>query len=336
MVMATGIVSLAAHLVDLPSIAAALFGLNVAAFVVTWLLTALRAVWFPRELWRDLIDHERGPGYFASVAASGVLGAQFVVLADDFVIGGCLWIAALALWLALTYTIFTAFVVKERKPPLDRGISGAWLLAVVAAQSIAVLGAYLGAPPGRPYRLEIDFVALAAWLWGAMLYLWIIALIFYRWAFFKLSPSEMAPPYWINMGAAAISTLAGSLLIVNAAADPLLASLQPFLRGFTLFYWAVGTWWIPMLIALVVWRHVRARVPLQYDPLNWSAVFPLGMYAACTYEMARVLGVDFLHAVPRGFEYAALAAWALAFAGLLRAIVAAFLVHRRNQARGES
>ena len=43
------------------------------------------------------------------------------------------------LWVGLTYTIFAAFTIKEDKPTLDQGISGAWLLAVVATQSIAVL-----------------------------------------------------------------------------------------------------------------------------------------------------------------------------------------------------
>ena len=52
------------------------------------------------------------------------------------------------------------------------------------------------------------------------------------------------------MGAMAISTLAGSLLIVNAPDAPFLRSLLPFIKGFTVFYWATGTWWIPMLAVL--------------------------------------------------------------------------------------
>jgi len=51
------------------------------------------------------------------------------------------------------------------------------------------------------------------WLWGGMLYIWMISLIFYRYTFFKFSPGDLQPPYWINMGAMAISTLAGARLI---------------------------------------------------------------------------------------------------------------------------
>jgi tellurite resistance protein TehA-like permease len=320
MVMATGIVSLAAHLLAMPRIAGGLFRLNVAAYAGLWLLTALRAAWYPRELARDMVDHGRGPGFFTTVAASGVLGSQFVLMAGDYTTAKALWVVALALWVGLTYKIFTAFTIKEEKPPLEQGISGAWLLAVVATQSIAVLSAHLAAHAAPPYRLELNFLALSMWLWGGMLYIWMISLIFYRYTFFRFSPGDLSPPYWISMGAMAISTLAGSLLIENSPQAPFLASLAPFLKGFTVFYWATGTWWIPMLLVLGVWRHGVKRFPLRYDPLYWGAVFPLGMYAASTFEMARALELEFLYVVPRYAVYVALAAWALAFSGLLRSL----------------
>jgi tellurite resistance protein TehA-like permease len=320
MVMATGIVSLAAHLLAMPRIAGALFGLNVVAYVLLWALTVLRIAWFPRELGRDLVDHGRGPGFFTTVAASGVLGSQFVLLTDDYGVAKLLWVVALALWVGLTYTVFTAFTVKEEKPPLEKGISGGWLLAVVATQSIAVLSAHLAPHAAAAVRIELNFLALSMWLFGGMLYIWMIALIFYRYTFFPFSPSDLSPPYWISMGAMAISTLAGSLLIVNAPQAPFLGSLLPFLKGFTVFYWATGTWWIPMLLVLGVWRHGVKRFPLRYDPLYWGAVFPLGMYAACTFEMAQALHLEFLSTLPNYVFYVALAAWAAAFAGLVRSL----------------
>ncbi len=320
LVMATGIVSLAAHLLGMPHVARALLWLNAAAWVLLWLLTALRLAWFPRELARDLVDHAHGPGFFTAVAATSVLGSQCVVMLGDDRLATLLWIGALVLWVGLTYTVFTAFTVKQNKPALEHGISGAWLLPVVATQSIAVLSGYLAAHAAPALRLELNFLALSMWLWGGMQYIWMISLIFYRYTFFPMSAADLSPPYWINMGAMAISTLAGSLLILNAPEAPLLASMLPFLEGFTVLYWATGTWWIPMLLALGVWRYGIRRFPLAYDPLYWGAVFPFGMYTAATLEMARALRLDFLGIVPRASLWIALGAWALAFIGLVRAL----------------
>lgn len=318
MVMATGIVSLAANQVGLTWVAWALFLIAALAYVVLWWLTILRIYRHPRLFFADMIDHLRGPGFFTTVAASGVLGAEFIVMAERTSIGLVLWFAALMLWLGLTYTIFTAFTVKKEKPTLDKGISGAWLLAVVATQSIAVLAALLAAKTPQPYRLDLNFIALSMWLWGGMLYIWMMSLIFYRYTFFPFEPGDLSPPYWINMGAMAISTLAGSLLIVNSVDAWFLHSIAPFIKGFTIFYWATGTWWIPMLVILGIWRHVYKRFPLTYDPLYWGAVFPLGMYAVATHRMAAALQFDFLEPLPWVFSYVAMLAWTVTFIAFLR------------------
>jgi tellurite resistance protein TehA-like permease len=110
------------------------------------------------------------------------------------------------------------------------------------------------------------------------------------------------------------------MLVGAAPHSPVIEQILPFVRGFTLFWWATATWWIPMLVILGIWRHVFRRFPLRYDPLYWGAVFPLGMYAVCTFEMARALELEFLYVVPRYAVYVALAAWALAFSGLLRSL----------------
>lgn len=318
MVMATGIVALAANQLGLVVAAWALFLIAIVAYLLLWVLTVLRFLRFPALVLADMIDHLKGPGFFTMVAASSVLGSCCLFLAGAETAAFILWLVAVVLWIVLTYTIFTAFTVKEEKPTLDKGITGAWLLAVVATQSIAVLSALLAARFEQPYRLDLNFLALSMWLWGGMLYIWMMSLIFYRYTFFRFEPGDLSPPYWINMGAMAISTLAGSLLILNSDDAPFLHSIVPFLKGFTIFYWATGTWWIPMLVILGIWRHVYKRFPLTYDPLYWGAVFPLGMYAVCTYQMIRAMEFDFLHAVPTAFTWIALAAWSVTFAAFLK------------------
>lgn len=133
-----------------------------------------------------------------------------------------------------------------------------------------------------------------------------------------LPPGDLTPPYWINMGAMAISTLAGVCLVGEAARMPVLTELLPFVKGMTLLFWATATWWIPMLVALGAWRHLLQRVPLTYEHGYWAAVFPLGMYTACTQNLIRVFQLPFLDPIATGFVWIALGAWAVTFGGLAK------------------
>jgi tellurite resistance protein TehA-like permease len=328
LVMATGIVSIAARLQGWQMLANVLFAFNVAAWIGLCVLTALRLARHRDRMLQDLHDHLRGPGFFTVVAGTAVLGSQFAIFEVSLGAALVLAAAAVALWFVLTYAIFAALTLKEDKPPLDKGINGGWLLAVVATQSLAVLAALLAGRLPQPWRLELNFFALSMWLWGGMLYTWMMSLIFYRYTFFRLAPDDLTPPYWINMGAMAISTLAGAQLIANAPDAPFLVALAPFLKGFTVLYWATGTWWIPMLLVLGVWRYVVKRFPVRYNALYWGAVFPLGMYSAATHRMAQVLQLDFLGGIAPVFLVVALAAWAAAFAGLVRQLLRQNIFHR--------
>jgi tellurite resistance protein TehA-like permease len=328
LVMATGITSIAANLLGMIWVAVALLYVNIAAFVVLWAMLLARLAFFFKKALADLNDHVRGPGFFTVVAGTCVFGSQLVLVADNFQIAGVLWIVGLICWVVIMYAFFTAVTVRMNKPPLEKGISGSWLIAVVATQSVSVLGTILAAHYTQ-YSELLLFFTLCMYLIGCMLYIILITLIFYRFTFLDITREVLTPPYWINMGAVAITTLAGARLILAAQSWSLINEIGPFLKGFTLFFWSAGTWWIPLLFILGFWRHAVKKFPIRYDPQFWGMVFPLGMYTACTFQLSNALGFSQLMVISNIFIYLALAAWIITFGAMLYTFI------RKREAHAE-
>jgi len=319
LVMATGIISIACFLLEMKRIAIAFLVINVFAYVVLWLLLLVRLFCFFSRIKADINDHVRGPGFFTVVAGTCVLGSELIIVIDRYRVAAALWFLGLFLWLLIMYTFFAAMTVRENKPSIEAGLNGGWLLAVVATQSISVLGTLL-VSRYTEHREPVLFFTFCMFLLGCMLYLPLITLIFYRFTFVNVTVVALTPPYWINMGAVAITTLAGARLIIAAPNWPLLNEIVPFLNGFTLFFWAAGTWWIPLLLILGFWRHVYKRFPLVYDPQYWGMVFPFGMYTVCTFQLSKALNFPLLMVVPRYFIYLALGGWAAVLFGFLYSV----------------
>ena len=317
MVMATGIVAIAADLHHVPWVPSILFWLNALFLAGLLAATAARLLCYPQAFAADIRSCSRGVGFYTTVAAIAVFGTELVLQMDAVVAAAAFWIAAGVLWVVVTYGLLPVLTVKPDKPSVAEGISGGWLVSVVAPQSLAILTVLLAGSEFAGLQRPLTFLALVLWLGGGALYLWIMTLIFFRQAFVQLTPEDLTPTYWINMGAVAISTLAGATLIEHVAPSPVVASIMPFVKGFTLFFWAIATWWIPMLLVLGVWRYLIRGVPLAYNPLYWGGVFPLGMYSVATYHLTAVFKAPFLMPLSDIFMILGLVAWAAALVGLI-------------------
>jgi tellurite resistance protein TehA-like permease len=306
-VMATGIVSTAAFLLGPSWLSRVLLGIAVAGLVVLGAALVCQFVFFRAKVAADFGTPEQVFGFFSIVAALDVLGVR--LSAAGHPLGtAILAMAAAAIWLVLTYGVPAALVVRHGRDSVLSGVNGSWLLWVVATQSLAAAACFL--VPAYPSQSHL-LAAFAAALWGIaiVLYLLLVTLIVLRWLTMPMTPATLGPPYWILMGATAISVLAGGRILTLPATLPVVRATAGFVEGFSFTLWAFGTWWVPMLVVLSLWRYVDKRYPLTYEPTMWSVVFPLGMYCVATLTFGEAAHLSFMEPIGRFMLWVAVAAW---------------------------
>ncbi|HLR53268.1 MAG TPA: tellurite resistance/C4-dicarboxylate transporter family protein [Pseudogracilibacillus sp.] len=336
MVMTTGALSIGFHFQGFTSAAKVLLGVNVFIYGWLWVMTFVRLFKFYSRLASDVKSHDKGPGFFTLVAGTCVFGSQVYTITNNVVISSILWGIGIFLWILVMYTFFTSITIRKNKPSLGKGINGAWLIAAVGTQSVSILGTLISpAITNADMKEMVLFFTLCMYFLGCMLYLNIITLIFYRFSFLKLDFKALTPPYWINMGAVAITTLAGATLILHQNEFGLILEITPFLKGFTTFFWVTGTWWIPLLFILMIWKHVVHRFPLTYDPQYWGMAFPLAMYTTSTWQLAEALELSFLTIIPQIMVIIAAIVYIAVFLGFLHHIYRdmQFFIRHKKAAR---
>ena len=316
LVMATGIVAIAAHQQSLNPVAQILYVVTAIAYIVLAVLLTMRIIRFWSNFVADVTNHAKGFAFLTAVAATNVLASASIVIHGWWDLAWALWWISLALWAVFVYTTLIAVVIGRDKPGLQGGINGTWFLLTVSTESIAVVaGLFLT----RTNSDALAFTAIATFTLGIVLYLIVMTMVFLRWTFQPLDPAEADPPAWIAAGAVAITVLAGSNILLAADRAPeRLARLAPFVEGLVVMTWATATFWFPLMIAIGVWRHLVRRVPLRYHPGYWAMVFPLGMYGVATYRMRAAIDLHALAWLPKIELAVAFTAWAVTFIGLLR------------------
>lgn len=317
LVMATGIISNTLFLQGYRLLSDGLFAINLVAYPWLLALTGVRIVRHRGRLWRDLIDPRLVFGFFTIVAGSDVFGVGLDLRGYGLAAAG-LWVLALALWVLLIYFSFAVLTFVNTAQGANV-VHGGWLIAIVGTQSLVVLGARI--IPDQATSAAVLFV-LIHMLWGVGLGLYAIfvTLFCYRIFFFKVGPEDVTPLLWVVMGAAAISTNAGSTLILTETGVPFLQSMRPFIDGVTLCMWMWATWWIPLLVLFGVWKHVVRRTPLIYTPMLWSLVFPLGMYALASLKLGLAAEFAPLRHIAEGMVWVAVAVWSITALGFLATV----------------
>lgn len=316
LVMATGIIAVSLEQQGLDPIARVFFWLAASSYAVLAVLFALRIARFPRAVFDDISHPVTGFSFLTAVAATNVLGSASAAVYGWWGLAWALWWISLPLLAVCLYVPLLSSMFRQDPPKLQDGINGTWFLMTVGVQSVAVLGALLLRHEPSAWLAFVSHVAFGL---GLVLYLLVATLIFARWTLARLDPGDVHPPAWIAAGSAAISTLAGANLIDAASGSARLEPFVPLLEGVTILTWATTVFWLPIIVAIGVWRHLVRRTPLRYEPSLWAMVFPLGMFAAATTAMFQATGITYLGPIDK---------IALVIAGLAWLATAAGLVHR--------
>ncbi|WP_405219086.1 tellurite resistance/C4-dicarboxylate transporter family protein [Agrococcus sp. Ld7] len=317
LVMGSGIISVGLKLEGFEALSVVLAWICAIAYVVLLTLTIWRLLRYGAAFRDDFNDPRRAFGFFTFVAGTNVLGVR---LSMD---GHLAWTAALLVlalmaWFVLGYVVPWTAVLGRTTRPVVATANGTWFIWVVASQSIAVSSASL--QPVAPAELSgwLALLAVLSWSVGVFLYAAAGVLVMLRMMLYDLRPIDLNPPYWVAMGACAITVLAGAR-IVEMAAAPMVDATRGLVAGLSVVFWAFATWLIPPLLAAGWWRHWRHRVPLTYDATLWSIVFPLGMYAVAGIYLGRADHLPVVGAI------GAVELWFALLVGLL--VFVAMLVH---------
>ena len=248
---------------------------------------------------RALVDRERfqagnrHPTALVSIAGTAVLGARLALAGWNWV-GTVLLIVATASWLVLVPQ-----VLHHWQTPT----SGASFILTVATESLAVLAATLAFSDRTAW---LAYAALAPFGMGLGLYVFVLG----RFQFRQLAVG--IGDHWVTGGALAISTVAAWRIALAAQRYGILGRGDGPLKTVALVLWCVTMVWLPVLIG---GELLRPR--LSYNVRRWATVFPVGMYAACSFGVGELTQVDGIIDFARIWVWVAVVVWLIVFAGMV-------------------
>lgn len=280
LVMATGIVSIDLHTEGYDVLSDILLVVGIAALVALLGLNGWRFLAHRGQMWWDFVHPLRGFGFYTFVAAGNVLASR---IAHEHTTTALVLLGiTTTCWLVRGYVLPWTTRLEENERPVVIAANGGWFMWAVGAQSIAVAAAAVDAL--RPNSL-LGFIAVMAWTIGLFLYLLVGVLVAIRLLVYPITAEHLTPPYWIAMGAAAITALAGTT-VAHLPAEPYVDLTRTVIRTGGLLAWIIAIWLIPALIGVGWWRHATGRIPLRYTVDLWSISFPVGMITAATQALA--------------------------------------------------
>jgi tellurite resistance protein TehA-like permease len=287
--MGTGIVSVALLLDGRHVLSTILLVLAGAFWIALAVLFPARALRDGRRFAADL----RAPAALTSIAGTAVLGTRLTLAGWDWA-GVALLVIAVLIWVPLV-----PHVLRRWQTPTI----GASFILTVATDSLALLGATLA------------FADSTGWLVYAALVTLALGLCFYVFVLSRFQFRQLAVglgDHWVTGGALAISTLTAGRIALAAQRTGTLAGGHEALKTTALVLWCLTMVWLPALVAAEI---LRPR--LHYNVRRWSTVFPVGMYAACSFIVGSLSKIEGITTFAQVWVWIALAVWLLVFAAMV-------------------
>jgi Voltage-dependent anion channel len=289
-VMGTGIVSVALLLDGRHLLSDILLVIDAIIWLALAVLLPARA---RRDGQRFLVDL-RHTTALTAIAGTEVLGTRLTLGGWDWA-GSGLLIVGTAIWLGLV-----PHVLRHWQTPTI----GASFILTVGTESLALLAA------------TVAFATQAAWLVYASLVPFCLGLGFYVFVLSRFDFRQLlvgAGDHWVTGGALAISTVAAGRIALAAPRTATLSGGHEALKTIALVLWCLTMVWLPALLAAEI---LRPR--LSYNVRRWSTVFPVGMYAACSFIVGTLTQTPGISDFARVWVWASLAVWATVFCAMMR------------------
>lgn len=298
-VMGTGIVSVALLLDGSHVLSAILLIIDAIIWLALAVLLPARA---RRDGQRFLVDL-RHPTALTSIAGTEVLGTRLTLAGWSWA-GVGLLVIAVSIWLGLV-----PYVLRHWQTPTI----GASFILTVATQSLALLAA------------TVAFATRTGWLVYAALVPFCLGLGFYVFVLSRFDFRQLlvgAGDHWVTGGALAISTVAAGRIALAAPRAGALSGGHEALKAIALVLWCLTMLWLPALIAAEI---IEPR--LSYNVRRWSTVFPVGMYAACSFIVGTLTQTPAISDFARVWVWVSLAVWVIVFGAMVRRAPALFVTN---------
>lgn len=315
-VMATEIISISLHTQHYISLSFILYILGLFGYILLIILYGLRIWKYPKDAWRDLIDIPRGFEYFSFVAGTNTL------LVRALIDNNSASIMIIAMFSIIIITFLFYFIglhlLLNNQKAISESVNPSWFLSVIALQSISII---ISGLLGKNLLANEFFwlIGYGSWTTGLILYFIVLLFVLHRSFFYKISANDLHLGYWMCMGAAAISILAGSELIQYSQSSLFILNQKSLITTVVVSLWIWCTLWIPYLFIMEIYKYIILKNSVKYQISLWSMVFPLGMYSVASEVCFNLTHLNVIKFISEYWIWIAFASWVF--------VIWLFLIH---------